>query len=46
MASIRFDKKTTSGQTGWVLLEGIGKGITNQQVKEGIIRKVLREICR
>jgi 3-dehydroquinate synthase len=46
MTSIRFDKKTTGGRTGWVLLEGIGKGVTNQQVKEDIIRKVLREICQ
>jgi 3-dehydroquinate synthase len=46
MASIRFDKKTTGGRTGWVLLEGIGKGITNQPVAENIIRKALREICR
>ena len=42
----RFDKKTTGGQTGWVLLEGIGKGRVNQPVEEGIIRKALREICR
>jgi 3-dehydroquinate synthase len=46
MESIRFDKKTTKGQTGWVLLECIGKGITGQPVAENIIRKVLREICR
>jgi len=42
----RFDKKTTGGQTGWVLLKDIGKGVTNQPVAEDIIRKVLREICR
>jgi 3-dehydroquinate synthase len=46
MESIRFDKKTTFGRTGWLLLEGIGKGMVNQQVKEDIIRKVLREIYR
>jgi len=42
----RFDKKTTRGQTGWVLLKGIGKGVTNQPVAEDIVRKVLMEICR
>jgi 3-dehydroquinate synthase len=46
IAVIRFDKKTTKGQTGWVLLEGIGKGVVNRPVEEGIIRKALREICR
>ncbi len=46
MESIRFDKKTTFGQTGWVLPDGIGRGVVNQPVADGIIRKVLREICR
>jgi 3-dehydroquinate synthase len=46
ITAIRFDKKTTLGETGWVLLRGIGKGVTNQPVKEGVVRKVLREICR
>ncbi len=45
-STIRFDKKTTQGKTGWVLLEGIGQGVTNQPVEESIIRKTLREICR
>jgi 3-dehydroquinate synthase len=43
---IRFDKKTTFGQTGWVLLKDIGKGVVNQLVEESIISKVLKEICR
>jgi 3-dehydroquinate synthase len=46
MASTRFDKKTTGGRTGWVLLEDIGKGITNQPVREGVVRRVLKEICQ
>jgi 3-dehydroquinate synthase len=46
MEGIRFDKKTTRGRTGWVLLEGIGKGVVNQPVEEEMVRKVLREICR
>jgi len=42
----RFDKKTTLGQTGWVLLQGIGKGVINQPVAEDVVRGVLREVCR
>jgi 3-dehydroquinate synthase len=44
--AIRFDKKTTLGQTRWVLLEGIGKGITGQAVAEDTVNKVLKELCR
>ncbi|MGD9394081.1 MAG: 3-dehydroquinate synthase [Dehalococcoidia bacterium] len=43
---IRFDKKTTLGRTRWVLVEGIGKGITGRTVAEDIVRKVLKELCR
>lgn len=46
ITAIRFDKKTTLGETGWVLLKGIGKGVVNQPVAENIIRRVLKEICR
>jgi 3-dehydroquinate synthase len=46
IAVIRFDKKTTRGQTGWVLLEGIGNGVTNQPVADDVVRKALMEICR
>jgi 3-dehydroquinate synthase len=44
--AIRFDKKTTLGQTRWVLVEGIGKGITGQAVAEDTVEKVLKELCR
>jgi 3-dehydroquinate synthase len=44
--AIRFDKKTTLGQTGWVLLNGTGKGVVNQVVAENLVRRVLKEICR
>jgi 3-dehydroquinate synthase len=44
--TIRFDKKTTLGQTGWVLLKDIGKGVTNQPVEDTVVRRVLKEICR
>jgi 3-dehydroquinate synthase len=46
IAAIRFDKKTTLGQTGWVLLKGIGKGVVNQPVAENTVKMVLKEICR
>jgi 3-dehydroquinate synthase len=42
----RFDKKTTLGQTNWVLLQGIGKGIINQPVAGDVVRRVLREVCQ
>lgn len=46
LEAIRFDKKTTRGETGWVLLKGIGKGVVNQPVAGNVVRKVLMEICR
>jgi len=46
MATIRFDKKTTLGQTGWVLLKGIGRGAINQPMAEDVVRRVLTEVCR
>lgn len=46
IAAIRFDKKTTLGQTRWVLLRGIGKGITDQAVAEDMVGKMLKELCR
>ncbi len=46
ITAIRFDKKTTLGETGWVLLRGIGKGVVNQAVAESLVRKVLRGMCR
>jgi 3-dehydroquinate synthase len=45
ITAIHFDKKTTLGETGWVLLKGIGKGVVNQPVAENVVRKVLMEIC-
>jgi 3-dehydroquinate synthase len=44
--TIRFDKKTTSGRTHWVLVEGIGKGITGQTVAEDVVSDVIEELCR
>jgi len=46
MEATRFDKKTSRGQTGWVLLKGIGRGVVNQPAAENTVRKILREICR
>jgi 3-dehydroquinate synthase len=44
--NIRFDKKTTLGRTRWVLVKGIGKGITDQTVAADVVEKVLKELCR
>jgi 3-dehydroquinate synthase len=44
--AITYDKKTTLGQTGWVLLKSIGKGVVNQTVPESMVIEVLKEICR
>jgi 3-dehydroquinate synthase len=44
--AIRYDKKTTLGQTRWVLVEGIGRGITGQAVDTDVVRKILEELCR
>ncbi len=43
--NIRFDKKTMLGRTRWVLVEGIGQGITEQPVAEEVVGKVLKELC-
>lgn len=46
LAAIHFDKKTTFGQTGWVLLKGIGKGVVGQTVPENMVKSILKEICQ
>jgi 3-dehydroquinate synthase len=46
LKTIRYDKKTMLGQTRWVLVEGIGKGVTGQAVAEDVVSKVLEELCR
>jgi 3-dehydroquinate synthase len=46
LKAIHFDKKTTSGQTAWVLLQGIGNGVVNQHVPDNMVKDVLKEICR
>ena len=46
MAAIRYDKKTTLGKTRWVLLNGIGRGVTGQLVEETLLKKVLKELCQ
>jgi 3-dehydroquinate synthetase len=44
--AIRFDKKTSLGQSRWVLVKGIGQGITGQTVAEEVVGKVIKELCR
>jgi 3-dehydroquinate synthase len=46
LRAIAYDKKTTLGQTGWVLLQSMGKGVVNQTVPETMVIEVLKEICR
>lgn len=46
MEATRFDKKTTHGETRWVLLQDIGSGVVNQPVPEPVVRKVLTEVCQ
>jgi 3-dehydroquinate synthase len=46
LEATRFDKKTTLGQTNWVLLQGIGKAIINQPVAGDVVKGVLKEVCR
>lgn len=46
MAAIRYDKKTTGGQTGWVLLEALGQGVVGRTVDDSLVREVLEELCR
>ncbi|HEY77895.1 MAG TPA: 3-dehydroquinate synthase [Dehalococcoidia bacterium] len=46
LSAIHFDKKTTAGQTAWVLLRGIGNGVVNQHVTDNMVKDVLKEICR
>jgi 3-dehydroquinate synthase len=46
LKTIRYDKKTTLGQTRWVLVEGIGRGVTGQAVAEDVVSQVLEELCR
>lgn len=42
--AIQHDKKTMNGKTKWVLIHGIGKTVTDQQIPEEIVRKVLKTL--
>ena len=42
--AIKHDKKTMHGQTKWVLIQGIGKTVTDQEVPEDVVRRVLKTL--
>jgi 3-dehydroquinate synthase len=44
--AIYYDKKNRRGRTGWVLLQGLGTGVVNQEVPDDVVKGVLEEICR
>jgi len=45
-AALQYDKKVSAGEIKWVLLEGIGRGVTGREVDPLIVRDVLEEVCR
>jgi 3-dehydroquinate synthetase len=44
MSRIQVDKKTSGGDVKWVLLESIGKAITNVNVPNRLVKEVLDDI--
>ena len=45
-AALGYDKKMSAGELKWVLLEGVGKGITGCSVPTDTLRLVLKGLCR
>lgn len=43
--AMRFDKKVDHGQVRWVLLDGLGHGVTNCSVEAALLNEVLAELC-
>ncbi|MBI2597267.1 3-dehydroquinate synthase [Candidatus Daviesbacteria bacterium] len=41
LEKIKSDKKNEKGKINWTLLKSIGEAVYNQQVDEGVIRKIL-----
>jgi len=46
LEAMQFDKKATQGQLKWVLLKGIGHGVTNCTVGSDVVTEVLAEVCQ
>jgi len=44
--AMRADKKVSGRELKWVLLEGIGRGITGVVVPEDTVSAALKEVCR
>ena len=44
--AMSMDKKTSEGAIRWVLLEGIGRATTRQDVPEDIVESTLMGLCR
>ena len=42
ISAMTSDKKTTGGSISWVLLDGIGKAITNNEVPDKHVREALK----
>ena len=42
ISAMTSDKKTTGGSISWVLLDGIGKAITNNEVPDKYVREALK----
>ena len=42
ISAMTSDKKTTGGSINWVLLDGIGKAITNNEVPDKYVREALK----
>ena len=42
--AMKSDKKTSGGAIRWVLLDGIGKAITNHDVPENYVRDALSKL--
>jgi len=45
-AGLGFDKKISAGELNWVLLEGIGRGVTGRSVPVATVHRVLEGLCR
>ncbi len=45
-SALRFDKKVSAGEINWVLLKGIGRGVTGRHAEPTLVRQVLEEMCR
>ncbi len=45
-AALGYDKKMSAGELKWVLLEGVGRGVTGRRVPTDTVEMVLKGLCR